>query len=112
VYVEGAAPGDTLRVDILELEPGDWGWCVILPGLGTLPDQFPEPYLRTFDLRSGTHADLVPACAPGGRRRRDVERRPDPPAFRVHRSGRLRAATGSSRTGGERLAQALSVGAV
>jgi acetamidase/formamidase len=60
LYVEGAAPGDTLRVDILELEPGDWGWCVILPDLGTLPDQFPDPYLRTFDLRSRTHADLVP----------------------------------------------------
>lgn len=60
LYVEGAGPGDTLRVDILELEPGDWGWCVILPDFGTLPDQFPNPYLRTFDLRSRTHADLVP----------------------------------------------------
>ena len=60
VYVEGAAPGDTLRVDTLELEPGDWGWCGILPDLGTLPDQFTNPYLRTFDLRSRTHADLVP----------------------------------------------------
>jgi acetamidase/formamidase len=60
LYVEGARPGDTLRVDILELEPGDWGWCVILPDLGTLPDEFPEAYLRTFDLRKGTHAELVP----------------------------------------------------
>ncbi len=68
LYVEGAAPGDTLRIDILGLEPGDWGWCVILPELGTLPDHFPNPYLRTFDLRSRTHADLVPGvrvpCSP------------------------------------------------
>jgi acetamidase/formamidase len=60
VYVKGAQPGDTLRVDILSLEPGDWGWCVILPGLGTLPDDFPDPYLKTFDLRGRTHAEVVP----------------------------------------------------
>ena len=60
VYVEGARPGDTLRVDILALEPGDWGWCVIVPGLGTLPDDFPDPYLKTFDLRERAHAELVP----------------------------------------------------
>lgn len=60
LHVEGARPGDTLRVDILDLRPGDWGWTVILPELGTLPDQFPDPYLRTFDLREGTHAQLGP----------------------------------------------------
>ncbi len=60
VYVDGARPGDTLRVEILDLRPGEWGWCVILPDLGTLPDHFPDPYLRTLDLRSGTHAELVP----------------------------------------------------
>jgi acetamidase/formamidase len=60
VYVEGARPGDTLRVDIIELRPGDWGWCVILPELGTLPHLFPDGYLRTFDLRGGTAAELVP----------------------------------------------------
>jgi acetamidase/formamidase len=56
--VEGARPGDTLRVDILDLQPGTWGWCSILPELGTLPDQFPDPYLRTFDLRGGSHVEL------------------------------------------------------
>jgi acetamidase/formamidase len=60
VHVDGARPGDTLRVDILELVPGEWGWSVILPDLGTLPDLFPDPYLRTFDLRSGSDAELVP----------------------------------------------------
>ena len=60
VYVTGASPGDTLRVDILELTPGDWGWCVILPELGTLPDRFAGGYLRTFDLRNGHDAELVP----------------------------------------------------
>jgi acetamidase/formamidase len=63
LHVEGARPGDTLRVEILDLRPGDWGWCVILPELGTLPDQFSDPYLRTFDLREGTHAQLGPAVS-------------------------------------------------
>jgi acetamidase/formamidase len=60
VHVNGASPGDTLRVDIVELTPGDWGWCVILPELGTLPDRFAGGYLRTFDLRNGHDAELVP----------------------------------------------------
>jgi acetamidase/formamidase len=58
VHVEGANPGDTLKIEILELTPGDWGWCVQLPELGTLPEEFPDPYLRTFDLRRGTHIDF------------------------------------------------------
>ncbi len=60
VHVNGASAGDTLRVDIVELTPGDWGWCVILPELGTLPDRFAGGYLRTFDLRNGHDAELVP----------------------------------------------------
>jgi acetamidase/formamidase len=60
VYVEGARPGDTLRVEIVSLDPGEWGWCVILSELGTLPDQFPDSCLRTFDLRSGTHVRFAP----------------------------------------------------
>jgi acetamidase/formamidase len=62
VYIEGARPGDTLRVDILELDPGAWGWCVIMPGLGTLPDDFPDPYLKTFDLRERIHAHVAPGA--------------------------------------------------
>jgi acetamidase/formamidase len=60
LYVEGARPGDTLKVEILELTPGEWGWCVIMTGLGTLPDQFPDNYLRTFDLRGGREVEFSP----------------------------------------------------
>lgn len=60
VYMDAARPGDTLRVEILELTPGDWGWCVIQQGMGTLPDRFPEDFFRTFDLRNGTHVDFAP----------------------------------------------------
>ena len=53
IRVEGAEPGDTLAVEILELETGGWGWTAVIPGLGLLPDDFPDPYLRIFDLTTG-----------------------------------------------------------
>jgi acetamidase/formamidase len=43
IYVRGAMPGDVLQVDILEAEPRqDWGFCAILPLLGTLPEEFTD----------------------------------------------------------------------
>ena len=53
-------PGDTLRIEILELEPGDWGWASVLPGLGLLPDDFPEPWAGTFDLRDRGTVEIAP----------------------------------------------------
>src|SRR4051794_13600905 len=46
VLVEGAEPGDTLAVEILDLHTKGWGWTAILPGLGLLSEDFTEPYLR------------------------------------------------------------------
>jgi acetamidase/formamidase len=54
IYVEDAAPGDTLAVEMLSIETQGWGWTAILPGLGLLPDDFPDPYLRIFDLSGDT----------------------------------------------------------
>ena len=43
VFVRGAAPGDTLQIDILDARPTmDWGFVAIMPLLGTLPDEFTE----------------------------------------------------------------------
>src|SRR4051794_5029956 len=53
VRVEGADPGDTLAIEILDLHTKGWGWTAILPGLGLLADDFPDPYLRIFDLTPG-----------------------------------------------------------
>jgi acetamidase/formamidase len=58
ISVEGAEPGDTLAIEILELRVRDWGWTAIIPGLGLLPDDFPSPYLRGFDLADGESAFL------------------------------------------------------
>jgi acetamidase/formamidase len=60
VYVEGAKPGDTLEVEILALEPGEWGWTTVIPELGLLGDDFPEPYLKIFDLRNRSTATVAP----------------------------------------------------
>jgi acetamidase/formamidase len=60
IHVEGAGPGDALEVEILSLRTGSWGWCSVLPGLGLLPEDFPEPYLRYFDLTQGDTTELVP----------------------------------------------------
>jgi acetamidase/formamidase len=60
VWVNGAEPGDTLQIEILELAPGSWGWTAFLPGLGLLAEDFPDGYVRTFDLTMGAATTLVP----------------------------------------------------
>jgi acetamidase/formamidase len=46
VAIAGAAPGDTLEVQILAVEPAvDWGYCAVRPLAGTLPEDFPDRYL-------------------------------------------------------------------
>jgi len=62
VWVNGAEPGDTLQVDVLDLRHGGWGWAAFLPGLGLLPDDFPHGYVRTFQLREGT-AEFAPGIS-------------------------------------------------
>jgi len=43
VWVEGAEPGDTLQVDIEEMAPREeWGYNLIAPLRGSLPEDFPE----------------------------------------------------------------------
>jgi acetamidase/formamidase len=53
IAVHGAQPGDTLAIEVLDLHTQGWGWTAILPGLGLLSDDFPDPYLRIFDLTAG-----------------------------------------------------------
>lgn len=59
VYVEGAEPGDALKVSILEFVPSGWGWTAVIPGFGLLADRFTEPdlYIWTYDPRT-----LAPAA--------------------------------------------------
>ena len=50
IYVEDAHPGDVLQIDLLEVEPGSWGWTGQVPGFGLLADQFPDPWLHIWAL--------------------------------------------------------------
>jgi len=59
IFVEGAEPGDTLQVEILDMRPADWGWTAIIPGFGLLADEFPDPALKVWRLRDGW-AEFVP----------------------------------------------------
>ena len=60
VYVEGVAPGDTLEIEILSLTPGAWGWTTVIPELGLLASDFPDPFLKIFDLRDVMRATVAP----------------------------------------------------
>ena len=53
IFIEGAEPGDTLQIELLALEPADWGWTAIIPGFGLLADEFPEPALKIWRLADG-----------------------------------------------------------
>ncbi len=58
IAVEGAQPGHTLAIEVVDLHTQGWGWTAILPGLGLLADDFPDPYLRIFDLTEGATTQL------------------------------------------------------
>ena len=48
VYVEGAEPGDILRVSVLSFAPSGWGWTAHIPGFGLLAEEFKEPALHLW----------------------------------------------------------------
>ena len=65
VYVEGAEPGDAIKVTLLHFAPSGWGWTANIPGFGLLADQFKDPALHIWKYDAET---LAPAMfGPGGR---------------------------------------------
>ena len=61
VFVEGAEPGDVLKVTLHDIEILEWGWTGVFPGFGFLADEFTEPYLKTFRFEPGARfADFAP----------------------------------------------------
>jgi acetamidase/formamidase len=65
VFIDGAEPGDAVKVTILSFEPSGWGWTAIIPGFGLLAEDFTQPALHIwkYDARSLAAA----AYGPGGR---------------------------------------------
>ncbi len=53
IHVKGAAPGDLLEVEFLDIMPAKWGFSCIFPGLGFLADVMKTPYIAHWDLADG-----------------------------------------------------------
>ena len=56
VHIEGAERGDVLAITLLDIEPDQYGYTVIVPGFGFLRDVFTEPFLVNWRV-SRTHAE-------------------------------------------------------
>jgi acetamidase/formamidase len=48
ILVEGAKPGDALRVTFESFDPSGFGWTANIPGFGLLADEFREPRLQLW----------------------------------------------------------------
>ena len=73
VYIDGAQPGDAIKVTLLEFGPSGWGWTANIPGFGLLADQFKDSALNIwkYDVASmapamfglsGVRIPLKPFC--------------------------------------------------
>lgn len=58
IHVDGAEPGDALRVTIEAFKPSGFGWTANIPGFGLLADDFKEPAINIWKY-DGT--SLAPA---------------------------------------------------
>jgi len=65
IYVEGAKPGDALKVTLRKFIPSGTGWTANIPGFGLLADQFKDPALHVWSYDASS---MTPALyGPGGR---------------------------------------------
>jgi formamidase len=55
VHIEGAQRGDVLAVTLVDIEPDEFGYTIVVPGFGFLRDVFTEPVFVGWQL-SRTHA--------------------------------------------------------
>ncbi len=58
VFVDGAEPGDALKITLESFAPQQqggrgWGWTANIPGFGLLADQFTEPALHVWAYDGG-----------------------------------------------------------
>ncbi|WP_313136604.1 acetamidase/formamidase family protein [Paracoccus jeotgali] len=59
IYVDGAEPGDILKVEIAAFHPSGWGWTANIPGFGLLADQFIDPALKIWTYDTATMAPAL-----------------------------------------------------
>lgn len=56
VFIEGAEPGDILKVTLQSFKPSGWGWTANIPGFGLLADEFKDPALHIWSYDVTTMA--------------------------------------------------------
>lgn len=49
IAVDGAKPGDALKITLLGFNPSGWGWSMISDRYGILTDQFPDMFLKIWE---------------------------------------------------------------
>ena len=59
VFIDGARPGDAVKITIGSFAPSGFGWTAVFPGFGLLADRFSDPALR---LWSYDKARMIPAA--------------------------------------------------
>ena len=64
IFVEGAAPGDALKITIDSFAPqphggAGFGWTANIPGFGLLADQFTDPALHVWKYDAATLAPVM-----------------------------------------------------
>jgi acetamidase/formamidase len=62
VFIDGAQPGDAIRITIEDFAPSGFGWTANIPGFGLLADQFPDAalHLWSYDRTLATPAAFSP----------------------------------------------------
>ena len=59
IWIDGAEPGDAIKVTIGDFTPSGFGWTANIPGFGLLADQFVDPALKIW---SYDRASMTPAA--------------------------------------------------
>jgi acetamidase/formamidase len=59
IYIDGAEPGDALKITIDAFEPSGFGWTANIPGFGLLADQFKDPALTLWSYDRTTMAPAL-----------------------------------------------------
>ncbi|WP_127902496.1 acetamidase/formamidase family protein [Solirhodobacter olei] len=54
IFVDGAEPGDALKITIEEFKPSGFGWTANIPGFGLLADDFKDPALNIWSYDKGS----------------------------------------------------------
>jgi acetamidase/formamidase len=54
ILVDGAEPGDALKITLDQYAPSGFGWTANIPGFGLLADQFTDPALHLWRYQADT----------------------------------------------------------